>query len=101
MNFSPAIICSLLALAVCAGAVGVGCASSSSSSSASKPSNPWVDQKAKSPLKPAGDKPFMDLNKNGKMDPYEDTNLAIERRIDDLLSKMTVEEKTCQLATLY
>ena len=44
---------------------------------------------------------WIDLNKNGRMDPYEDPNLDMERRIDDLLSQMTVEEKTCQMATLY
>lgn len=42
-----------------------------------------------------------DLNKNGRMDPYEDPKLIIEKRIDDLLSRMTLEEKTCQMATLY
>ena len=36
---------------------------------------------------------FRDLNKNGKLDPYEDTRLPIEERIEDLLSQMTVEEK--------
>ncbi len=46
-------------------------------------------------------KGWIDLNKNGKMDPYEDRSLSIEQRIDDLLSRMTVEEKTCQLVTLY
>src|SRR5690349_10896706 len=44
---------------------------------------------------------FLDLNKNGRMDPYENPKLPIEKRIDNLLSLMTVEEKTCQLATLY
>src|SRR4051812_43044969 len=75
-----------------------GCASPSSSSSSE--TNRWVDQSARSPLKPAG-VAYMDLNKNGKRDSYENPDLAIERRIDDLLKQMTVEEKTCQLATLY
>jgi len=44
---------------------------------------------------------WIDLNKNGVKDPYEDPALEIETRISDLLSKMTVEEKTCQMATLY
>ncbi len=44
---------------------------------------------------------FNDLNKNGRMDPYENPKLDIERRIDDLLARMTLEEKTCQMATLY
>ncbi len=46
-------------------------------------------------------KGWIDLNKNGKMDPYENPALPIEKRIDDLLSRMTLDEKTCQMATLY
>ena len=44
---------------------------------------------------------WIDLNKNGRKDVYEDSTANIDRRIDDLLSQMTVEEKTCQTATLY
>ncbi len=44
---------------------------------------------------------WMDLNKNGKMDVYEDPKANIDRRIDNLLAQMTLEEKTCQTATLY
>ena len=36
---------------------------------------------------------FKDLNKNGRLDPYEDWRLPIERRVEDLLGKMTLEEK--------
>ncbi|HEX9331357.1 MAG TPA: hypothetical protein VF896_05690, partial [Anaerolineales bacterium] len=36
---------------------------------------------------------FRDLNKNGKLDPYEDPRRPIEERIDDLLQQMTLEEK--------
>jgi len=46
-------------------------------------------------------KGWIDFNKNGKMDVFEDPSQPIEKRIADLLSQMTVEEKTCQLATLY
>ena len=46
-------------------------------------------------------KGWIDFNKNGKMDPYENPSLDIDLRIDDLLSQMTVDEKTCQLVTLY
>jgi len=35
------------------------------------------------------------------MDVFEDPSQPIDKRINDLLSQMTVEEKTCQLATLY
>jgi len=36
---------------------------------------------------------YRDLNKNGKMDVYEDKAQSIEKRIDDLLKQMTIEEK--------
>ncbi|MDR0864080.1 MAG: glycoside hydrolase family 3 C-terminal domain-containing protein [Candidatus Symbiothrix sp.] len=35
------------------------------------------------------------------MDVYEDPKAPIDARVDDLLSQMTLEEKTCQMATLY
>jgi beta-glucosidase len=44
---------------------------------------------------------WIDLDKNGRMDPYENPKLDIEKRIADLLGRMTVEEKTMQLVTLY
>ena len=46
-------------------------------------------------------KGWIDFNKNGKMDPYENPLLDIDLRINDLISQMTVDEKTCQLVTLY
>lgn len=36
---------------------------------------------------------FRDLNKNGRLDPYEDSRLPIEERVADLLGQMTLEEK--------
>ncbi len=36
---------------------------------------------------------FRDLNKNGRLDPYEDSRRTIIARVEDLLSQMTVEEK--------
>lgn len=36
---------------------------------------------------------FRDLNKNGKLDIYEDTRLSIHERAVDLVNKMTDEEK--------
>jgi len=44
---------------------------------------------------------WIDFNKDGRKDLYEDVSQPVERRIDDLLAQMTVDEKTCQLATLY
>jgi beta-glucosidase len=36
---------------------------------------------------------FRDLNKNGILDPYEDSRLPIDERVEDLLSQMTLAEK--------
>ena len=36
---------------------------------------------------------FRDLNKNGRLDPYEDHRQAVELRVEDVLSQMTLEEK--------
>ena len=44
---------------------------------------------------------WIDFNKNGVKDVYEDASQPLEKRVQDLLSQMNVEEKTCQLATLY
>ena len=46
-------------------------------------------------------KGWIDFNKNGRKDIYEDPSQKEEDRIRDLLSQMTLEEKTCQMATLY
>jgi beta-glucosidase len=37
--------------------------------------------------------PYRDLNKNGKMDIYEDATQPIDARVEDLLSQMTLQEK--------
>ncbi|TNJ45850.1 glycoside hydrolase family 3 C-terminal domain-containing protein [Tamlana fucoidanivorans] len=44
---------------------------------------------------------WVDFNKNGKKDIYEDASQHVDKRIEDLLSQMTLEEKSCQMATLY
>ena len=36
---------------------------------------------------------FKDMNRNGKLDPYEDWRLPMDRRISDLVGQMTLEEK--------
>jgi beta-glucosidase len=36
---------------------------------------------------------FRDLNKNGRLDPYEDPRRPIGERVEDLLSQMTLAEK--------
>src|SRR5436190_4939822 len=44
---------------------------------------------------------WIDVNKNGKKDVYEDSRADITKRVENLLAQMTLEEKTCQTATLY
>jgi beta-glucosidase len=44
---------------------------------------------------------WIDFNKNGKKDVFEDRTKPVEARVKDIVSKMTIEEKTCQMATLY
>ena len=46
-------------------------------------------------------KEWIDFNKNGRKDIYEDPKAPLNERIEDLLSQMTMEEKTCQMVTLY
>lgn len=44
---------------------------------------------------------WIDFNKNGKMDVYENPKEKVEKRVKDLLGRMNLDEKTCQMATLY
>ena len=46
-------------------------------------------------------KGWIDFNKNEKKDIYEDSTQPIDMRVSNLLLQMTLEEKTCQCATLY
>jgi beta-glucosidase len=46
-------------------------------------------------------KGWIDFNKNGVLDVFENPSQPIDKRVEDLLSKMTLDEKTCQMATLY
>ncbi len=50
----------------------------------------WMSAKKQQPA-------YRDLNKNGKMDVYEDKSQPIEKRISDLLSQMNLEEKAGML----
>ncbi|WP_139958297.1 glycoside hydrolase family 3 N-terminal domain-containing protein [Flavicella sediminum] len=44
---------------------------------------------------------WIDFNKNGIKDVYEDPLQSVERRIENLLSQMNLDEKSCQMATIY
>ena len=47
----------------------------------------------KTPTLKVGKLSFKDLNKNNKLDKYEDWRLSASERVKDLVSQMTVEEK--------
>lgn len=46
-------------------------------------------------------KGWIDFNKNGIKDVYEDPSAPLEDRVQDLVNQMNLDEKTCQMATLY
>jgi len=56
------------------------------------PRQPKLDARV-APLLKVGSLSFKDLNRNGTLDPYEDWRLPVEKRVADLLSRMTLEEK--------
>ncbi len=51
--------------------------------------------------KPIYHQGWIDLNKNGRMDVYENQRAPINARVEDLLRQMNINEKTCQTATVY
>ncbi len=56
------------------------------------PLDPLVEQKS-SVIQKDGDFAYRDLNKNGKLDVYEDRRQPIDDRINDLLAQLNLEEK--------
>ncbi|HMQ47878.1 MAG TPA: glycoside hydrolase family 3 N-terminal domain-containing protein [Saprospiraceae bacterium] len=61
------------------------------------PSDKWIDAFAAWLDNHGWLKNYRDLNHNGKKDIYEDATQPIEKRVDDLLSQMTLEEKAGQM----
>ena len=59
---------------------------------AQKIAQPQLGYRSAKVLKKSG-LDFKDLNHNGKLDKYEDWRLPIETRVQDLISRMTIEEK--------
>lgn len=57
-----------------------------------QPRQPVITTRS-APLLKLGGFTFRDLNRNGKLDPYEDWRLPVDKRVEDLLSRMTLEEK--------
>ncbi|MDQ7990988.1 MAG: glycoside hydrolase family 3 N-terminal domain-containing protein [Candidatus Dactylopiibacterium sp.] len=75
---------SAVALAACGG--------SDDSDSSPEVTQPVLATRVKSLLMVDG-KQFKDLNANGQLDPYEDWRLTAERRADDLVARMSLEDK--------
>lgn len=44
---------------------------------------------------------WTDFNKDGKKEVYEDASQPVAKRVQDLVSRMNLTEKACQLTTLY
>lgn len=76
-----------LALTACGGDDGPG------NSVLLQPAQPVLSAQVKGLLTLDG-RQFKDLNGNGKLDAYEDWRLSVEQRVDDLLARMSLEEKT-------
>ncbi|HEU0041639.1 MAG TPA: hypothetical protein VFQ15_04735, partial [Jiangellaceae bacterium] len=53
---------------------------------------PDVESRVK-PIIKDGQREFRDLNENRQIDPYEDWRLSVDKRVDDLIGRMTLEEK--------
>ena len=60
---------------------------------ASKASKRYEQLGDPSPVLTQGGITFRDLNKNGKLDVYEDQRASVEDRVQDLVSQMSLEEK--------
>jgi len=74
-------------------AVGVGLAAGDASSDYEQP---VVASRQNELLRQDGLE-FRDLNANGVLDPYEDWRLSVDERVQDLMARMTVEEKIAQM----
>ncbi len=60
-----------------------------------------ADSKAQSTISKLQKEGWIDFNKNGMKDVFEDPKQPVEKRVINLLSQMNVNEKTAQLVTLY
>ena len=72
--------------------IALVCAAATLLANAQQPAQPQIGARTAPPLKQDG-LTFKDLNRNGVLDPYEDWRLPVEKRVDDLLARMTIEEK--------
>ncbi len=58
----------------------------------SRPAQPVIGTRSAKVLTVEGLR-FKDLNRNGQIDPYEDWRLPLDVRVNDLVGRMTLEEK--------
>lgn len=97
-NFRKIIMSTLVSSVAAATIAGGAFAQSSSGGNPPAHSNaggkkaPSVEAHVKPTIK-IGQRLFKDLNANGKLDPYEDWRLSTEKRVADLLPRMSMEEK--------
>ena len=77
---------------LCAGVVLAAAVKIASGQAGAAPAQPKVEARV-APLLKIKNLTFKDLNRNGSLDPYEDWRLPVEKRVADLLSRMTMEEK--------
>lgn len=66
-----------------------GCAVGRGSAAASQPE---ITARAK-PVLTIDGRQFKDLNGNGQLDAFEDWRLPVDRRVDNLVAQMTLDEK--------
>ncbi|MGC3984705.1 MAG: glycoside hydrolase family 3 N-terminal domain-containing protein [Pseudorhodoferax sp.] len=78
-------------LALC-GAAGLAVLAGCGGSDDEAVTQPVIGARTKAVLNVDG-KQFKDANGNGQLDAYEDWRLPVDRRIDDLVARMTLEEK--------
>ncbi len=85
--FTKKTVASAISLALTVGLVGCGGDDSSNDNG-----QPVISARTKGIITVDG-KQYKDLNSNGKLDSYENWQLTAEERADDLISKMTLDEK--------
>ena len=102
MKYPPKRIVAVLALAIAGGSLLAACGGGDSDGDSdgagidagidNSIAQPFLGARAKSIITVDG-KQFKDLNGNGQLDKYEDWRRSIDQRVDDLVAKMTLEEK--------
>ncbi len=98
MKYPPKRIVAVLALAIAGGSLLAACGGGDSDGAGidagidNSIAQPFLGARAKSIITVDG-KQFKDLNGNGQLDKYEDWRRSIDQRVDDLVAKMTLEEK--------